>query len=1194
MLAALALAGALAIFIFGAYQPAAAQQAPSASRSFSAMTVAPGDTVTVSIATANTGGIGRVTERLPSGFAYARSSLPAGNVNTTNASAPVFNLFGAGDSFTYDVTAPMTTGEYTFSGTLRSGDPPTDHAVGGDTTVRVRAASQAPTGAISVNGTPKPAAGFSPISAVGTSDVTLMVTFSVSNRVDGSPSNTDGAGNYVSSGDAIEVMVPAALVPTLPTDLSKYTAMQNGREVGRIHIDGRNIVINEPGGTGHGIVQSDDLITLTAEGLTLASTVATNQDIRISQTGSGRTVRLGVYDPEEAPTSIKAYIDSNDANTLKIEFKTQTNTTRITIDPAVDYLLSNSNVKVDQTTSASDHAPMPEGTDLDALLIDPDDGHTNTKFTITVSKLTDLAVGDKIRISQLEAGGSGYSATVVVGGPTVSPGTTGVDSLTGVLSSSKADTAVSVKLGGAAADDAGNLTAGTPIAGGRDIVVKMPGFQVPDSIDEDTVIIDGMGTSEFYGNPASVSVSGSNITLSLPTRNVATGALIASISGGYQVVFKQSAGIKTPNSAGMKTITVQDRDSDNHELKVEIVDHISAKPGWVERGDTVTVTAKGINATGDATVHLLNMGNFEDVAVLERHDNTSTIDDIAELETTVKTMLANGRLDGEGLAVLPALDRSLMDGGTAVMDFDTSSAIFHAGAQDATAAADAKGTNILIVVDAGGNVIDHTRLGLQPTVTLDVTEVRRTGRMKVTVSDWYYGDLSDLRVNGIQVRLPDRDNADASVVWSEQSPPTSAPLTVVVPRRARLGVMEVVVSGTTTEKQGSLSSLDKHTQTVNVGVFDLEITPSTAVTDQVIRIEGSGFGPTQCIVSITVGDEHIRRATTGDQVRIGSVADCVRTDSDGTLSNSFKVPHNLKPNTYPVVITDALNRVGQGEIAIPKPAITLDPDASQRGSTVTVIGENFPAEDVVGITYGADPVTVATTDTVGKWRATFKVPVDATIGREYEVVAQSEKKGTGQPRVVTGENTVSLNAKATHTVPEEILTVSPEEVSSGQRLTIKAENLPLFTPVGLTIGGLGVAGRAIGEDDASDGFGRYEKVLLVPQLTVGTHNVELRVHTVGSDVVVVTFVDILDIVTRPTNEVFADLIANDQLASVWRYRIDETGSDWDSFDPQYIGQPGINDLETVSTRDIVWIRVTENVTFQGAPLFTGWNLRTLE
>ena len=77
---------------------------------------------------------------------------------------------------------------------------------------------------------------------------------------------------------------------------------------------------------------------------------------------------------------------------------------------------------------------------------------------------------------------------------------------------------------------------------------------------------------------------------------------------------------------------------------------------------------------------------------------------------------------------------------------------------------------------------------------------------------------------------------------------------------------------------------------------------------------------------------------------------------------------------------------------------------------MTVVGKNFPAEDVITITYDRTPVTVATTDTVGKWRATFKIPVDATIGKEYEVVAQSEVKGSGGPREDTGQQTVDLDA----------------------------------------------------------------------------------------------------------------------------------------------------------------------------------------
>ena len=120
MFATLALAGALGAFVVSTAQTAEAQAAPSATRSFSPMTVAPGGTVTVTLSHANTGGIGRITEMIPSGFTYTSSSLPSDNVDTTNASAPAFGLFEAPASFTYDVTASMTEGDYTFSGTPRA------------------------------------------------------------------------------------------------------------------------------------------------------------------------------------------------------------------------------------------------------------------------------------------------------------------------------------------------------------------------------------------------------------------------------------------------------------------------------------------------------------------------------------------------------------------------------------------------------------------------------------------------------------------------------------------------------------------------------------------------------------------------------------------------------------------------------------------------------------------------------------------------------------------------------------------------------------------------------------------------------------------------------------------------------------------------------------------------------------------
>ena len=52
-----------------------ADPSASASRLFDTASVAPGGTVTVTIAAANYGGFGRVTETLPDGFSYVSSDL---------------------------------------------------------------------------------------------------------------------------------------------------------------------------------------------------------------------------------------------------------------------------------------------------------------------------------------------------------------------------------------------------------------------------------------------------------------------------------------------------------------------------------------------------------------------------------------------------------------------------------------------------------------------------------------------------------------------------------------------------------------------------------------------------------------------------------------------------------------------------------------------------------------------------------------------------------------------------------------------------------------------------------------------------------------------------------------------------------------------------------------------------------------
>ena len=109
----------------------------SATRSFSATTVEPGGTLTVTITAANYGGFGGVTETLPAGFSYV-SSTHGSVIHPVdgNSQMVTFTLFGETSSFTYTVTASDVVGPHAFSGTLTDSNQ-SGHTVGGDTTVTV-------------------------------------------------------------------------------------------------------------------------------------------------------------------------------------------------------------------------------------------------------------------------------------------------------------------------------------------------------------------------------------------------------------------------------------------------------------------------------------------------------------------------------------------------------------------------------------------------------------------------------------------------------------------------------------------------------------------------------------------------------------------------------------------------------------------------------------------------------------------------------------------------------------------------------------------------------------------------------------------------------------------------------------------------------------------------------------------------
>ena len=123
-----------------------ADPSASASRSFDTASVAPGETVTVTIDAANYGRFGRVTETLPDGFSYDSSDDLDGDEVSEDGQIVEFTLQGTDITFSYTVTASDTAGSHDFSGTLRDSDR-ADHDVGGAASVTVTAESAAPEGA---------------------------------------------------------------------------------------------------------------------------------------------------------------------------------------------------------------------------------------------------------------------------------------------------------------------------------------------------------------------------------------------------------------------------------------------------------------------------------------------------------------------------------------------------------------------------------------------------------------------------------------------------------------------------------------------------------------------------------------------------------------------------------------------------------------------------------------------------------------------------------------------------------------------------------------------------------------------------------------------------------------------------------------------------------------------------------------
>ena len=610
-------------------------------------------------------------------------------------------------------------------------------------------------------------------------------------------------------------------------------------------------------------------------------------------------------------------------------------------------------------------------------------------------------------------------------------------------------------------------------------------------------------------------VNGSTVTMTVPNVKASGADQRESVRGVYTIRIKQSAGVTNAASGGEKTVSWQENSPDGAEkdatVNINRVVKLSATAGT--RGTMTTATFKGF-ANGSATVNL-NGEKLDEVTIA---DNTGTL----ELDTTLSKFMANRMVNDE---VVP---------------------------------------NEITATDASGNPNTPEASGkftISPKVVLDPEETSVSKMVTVKLSDWPRGnDIAEVKI-GATATGTDQDPDTEGIQLAHQTDGDGkVDFMVLVPSGVNRGTQTVKVTGT--EADGSTPSASA---SLKVGVLSLSAQPAMVVPGQQITIQGSGFVANDSFEKVVVG---------GIEVPISGVT----ASSAGDIVITIDVPsppgNAIGSGGKAIVVTaTGSNRVAEGEIEIPKAVITISPETSRRGTTVSVSGTGFPSGDLVQVKYenNADLRVVAagSADASGAVSIDFVVPSYARIGTKHDVEAISVGIYAG------------VTAKGTHETPGAMVTLSTQQIASGQNITISGVNFPAFATVAvMEIGGVDV--RPV-PAPATSINGDFESTVLVPQLELGNQTVSVRV----SSTTITTFLELATAtVSRAPADVFASL--GDRLVRVWY--LERSTQVWSFYDPDP-DVAAFNTLTQVSSGQNVSIIISSgaNIGFQDKTLYPGTN-----
>ena len=965
--------------------------------------------------------------------------------------------------------------------------------------------------------------------------VTLTITFELSEPVDGTTAGAD-----------VTILIPTTITDSVTVadyDDEDVTVTQNGNSVGSVAVTANGtITIGEPAEDGDR-VEAGVLTTVTIRELELADTAATGNVTITQQTGE-RTVSLSIYDPGDALSGLSAELDNTEVEaedvTLTLKFSTAAGQTAdVVITLPKEYDVEDADGLVSGITVTST-----EG--------------TGTPVSITASDTEDVATGDTITVSSPTAGtdytvtvGANMAATPPTGGFTNpdEPDTFKVKFAQGtIIPAAEAMFAVvktppvtaSVTSSKTTADTATRLTIGSPggtlgdIGPGDQIVINVPKFGLPSSIDTEDVTIDD---GDRAANPSEVTISGDNVSLVLGkfadevikdgTRetvgNKAQENRINKDDNKVTITIRERAGIKTPTKAGEYPVKVDGKDAadeDGYDIgddddaannpMITIVRSLSVKPESAVRGTEITIIGKGFTdggstvKAGDKTIGTptIENGSFE----LKLNNNFKVGSDSAFDKGADGTMIT--AQDGTGSALTPG---------------------------------------------AGDDPVVHT---IKATFTISPESPNPGEEITIT--------LLDIGGTSVKVKFAGRPAAGATATEVNA---TAGTWKARVPSDVSPGVVQMTVE---------VGDEDPVNKNVTIATNALTVSPSTALVGQEVTVTGTGFTVRAEISELEIGGVDVL-----DQIAMTARA----VASGGRVVAAFRIPNDAAlsgARDYTISVKDG-TRTGTGTVTIPERTVTVDTGESRIGTPINLSGTGWPTgtgANLVGIYYDGQRYTTATSDSSGNWSTSMTVPNDAGVGMTHKIAAKA---------TVGDGSTANVTKEVDHKTPDPVVTLSSGQAQRGTAITVSGENFNIFEAVKIEIGDSDVTPSGT----TTDGNGSFTAEVLVPGQALGNKNLKVTVKTVP----VVEFLEIVATpvsTTKSAADVFEPLATAGVLTVVWHF--DNTTKAWSFYDPRPSVAAAV-DLTEVSTGDNVWIQVTADIEFQGetlTALMGGWNNITLD